>query len=377
MTILIVDDEPSNVLLLERILRQAGYDDLRSTRDPCEAVALYEQLEPDLLLLDLHMPVMDGFAVLRALTSLRSAGAYLPVIVLTADATQEAKHRALAEGATDFLTKPLDRIEVLLRIENQLRTRQLHRQLAEQNDLLEQRVEERTRDLEAARVETLQCLARVTELRDDDTGRHAERVGMMSSILAAALGLDDEQVQLVRRAAPLHDCGKIGIPDFILLKPGRLTAEEFAAMQLHATLGVEILTGLESPVLRLAAEIAGTHHERWDGSGYPAALQGNQIPLGGRIVGLVDVFDALTHERPYKSAWTVDAAAAEIKQQAGKQFDPAVVEAFTQQLPSLVATFETVESELGPVRRLSVAKSLDADGREALAAARGRLRVAS
>jgi putative two-component system response regulator len=356
MTILIVDDEPSNVLLLERILQQAGYDDLRSTQDPCEAVALYEQLEPDLLLLDLHMPVIDGFAVLRALSPLRSAGAYLPVIVLTADATQDAKHRALAEGATDFLTKPLDRIEVLLRIENQLRTRQLHCQLAEQNDLLEQRVKQRTRDLEAARLETLQCLARVTELRDDETGRHAERVGMMSSILATALGLDDEQAELVRRAAPLHDCGKIGVPDFILLKPGRLTAEEFAAMELHATLGVEILRGLESPVLRLASEIARTHHERWNGKGYPAALQGNQIPLVGRIVGLVDVFDALTHERPYKPAWTVDAAAAEIEQQAGKHFDPAVVEAVIQQLPSLIATFETVESELGSVRPLSATR---------------------
>lgn len=333
--ILIVDDERTNVLVLERLLEQAGYGDQRSTTVASDAATLFREFRPDLVLLDLHMPELDGFALLEQLASLVPAGTYLPFIVLTADNTPEAKHRALSSGAYDFLTKPFDHVEVVLRIRTHLEARSLHLQLASHAELLERRVRQRTKDLEEARLETLECLARVAELRDDETGRHTVRVGEMSAILAEAVGLEADECELIRRAAPLHDTGKIGIPDAVLLKPGKLTGDEFEIVKSHTTLGVDILAVARSPVLCLAREIVLTHHERWDGSGYPAGLSGEQIPISGRIVGLADVFDALTHERPYKPAWPIDMAVAEIRSQSGRQFDPAVVEAMLRTLPAL------------------------------------------
>ena len=326
--ILLVDDHEANVRLLERILLQAGYTNLRRTTDPRQVLPLFAEGQPDLIVLDLHMPHLDGFAVLEQLRPLIPAGTYLPILVLTADITRDAKQRALAMGARDFLTKPLDHAEVLLRIKNLLETRFLHRALRAQNQQLEQRVRERTRSLEAAQMEILERLARAAEYRDDDTGEHTERVGRIAALLARALGLREAEVELVRRAAPLHDVGKIGIPDEILLKPGKLTDAEFAQMQTHTTIGVKILSGSRFPILQLAAEVALTHHERWDGSGYPHGLAREAIPLPGRIVAVVDVFDALTHERPYKAAWPVAAAVAELRRQRGRQFDPNVVTAF-------------------------------------------------
>ena len=326
--ILLVDDHEANVRLLERILLQAGYTNLRRTTDPRQVLPLFSEVQPDLIVLDLHMPHLDGFAVLEQLRPLIPAGTYLPILVLSADITRDAKQRALQMGAKDFLTKPLDQVEVLLRIKNLLETRFLHRALRAQNQQLEQRVRERTRSLEAAQLEILERLARAAEYRDDDTGEHTERVGRIAALLARALGLREAEVELVRRAAPLHDVGKIGIPDEILLKPGKLTASEFAQMQTHTTIGVKILSGSRFPILQLATEIALTHHERWDGSGYPHGLAREAIPLPGRIVAVVDVFDALTHERPYKAAWPVAAAVAELRRQRGRQFDPNVVTAF-------------------------------------------------
>ena len=325
---LLVDDHEANVRLLERILLQAGYTNLRRTTDPRQVLPLFAEGQPDLIVLDLHMPHLDGFAVLEQLRPLIPAGTYLPILVLTADITRDAKQRALAMGARDFLTKPLDHAEVLLRIKNLLETRYLHRALRAQNQQLEQRVRERTRSLEAAQMEILERLARAAEYRDDDTGEHIERVGRIAALLARALGLREAEVELVRRAAPLHDVGKIGIPDEVLLKPGKLTAAEFAQMQTHTMIGAKILSGSRFPILQLATEIALTHHERWDGSGYPHGLAREAIPLPGRIVAVVDVFDALTHERPYKSAWPVAAAVAELRRQRGRQFDPSVVTAF-------------------------------------------------
>jgi putative two-component system response regulator len=332
--ILIVDDERTNVLVLEGLLAHAGYGEQRSTTVASEAPQIFRDFRPDLVLLDLHMPELDGLELLRQLTSLVPTDTYLPFIVLTADNTPEAKHRALSSGAHDFITKPFDHVEVLLRIGTHLEARSLHLQLASHAELLERRVRQRTKDLDEARLETLECLARVAEMRDDETGRHTIRVGEMSAILAEAVGLDVDECELIRRAAPLHDTGKIGIPDAVLLKPGKLTDDEFEVVKSHATLGVKILEGTRSPVLHLAREIALTHHERWDGSGYPAGLSGEQIPLSGRIVALADVFDALTHERPYKRAWPVEAAVTEIQDQSGRQFDPAVVEAMLQTLPA-------------------------------------------
>jgi putative two-component system response regulator len=326
--ILIVDDEPSNVLLLQRMLEKDGYHNLRSVTDPRQAVPAFTEFGPDLILLDLHMPGMDGVAVLSELRPRLPVRAYVPVLVLTADTTPEAKVRALSAGAKDFLSKPFDRTEVLLRIRNLLETRRLHRQLEGYSQMLEERVRERTAELEQARTEILERLALAAEYRDDDTHQHIQRVGKLSAELAEALEFPEELVELIRQAAPLHDIGKIGIPDSILLKPGGLTPDEFDMMKTHATIGSKILGGSGTPLLQLAEEIARTHHERWDGSGYPAGLAGQAIPIAGRIVAVADVFDALTHERPYKEAWPVERALEEIERGSGKQFDPRVVETF-------------------------------------------------
>jgi putative two-component system response regulator len=255
-------------------------------------------------------------------------GTYLPILVLTADISQSIKQRALACGAKDFLTKPFDITEVVLRMRNLLETRFLHLRLAGHNRELEVKVRERTLDLEAARVEVLQRLSLAAEFRDDDTGQHTQRVGHTSALLAQALGLPDEEVGLVRLAAPLHDVGKIGIADAILLKPGKLTPEEFGVMTTHTSIGGKILTGSHSPLLQLAERIALNHHERWDGGGYPHGRCGEDIPLAGRIVSVADVFDALTHPRPYKKAWPVEQAVAEVERLGGSKFDPAVVAVF-------------------------------------------------
>jgi putative two-component system response regulator len=326
--ILIVDDEPANVLLLERILGEAGYPNHTATTDPRQVLTIHTRYHPDLILLDLAMPHLDGLTVMAQLRQVIPAGVFLPILVLTADMTTQAKQQALSGGATDFLLKPFDPTEVLLRIGNLLQTRQLHLELQSHNQLLEQRVRDRTAQLEAAHHEILQRLALATEYRDDETHQHTLRVGEASALLAAALGLPDEQIQHLRQAAPLHDIGKIGISDVVLLKPAKLTPEEFEHVKTHTLIGGRILADSPVPVLQLGREIALTHHERWDGSGYPYGLNGEHIPLSGRIVTVADVFDALTHDRPYKHAWPVERAVAEITAQRGHQFDPNVVDAF-------------------------------------------------
>ena len=332
--VLIIDDQQANVRLLELLLQRAEYTHVLGTTDPSQIYALMDEFQPDLVLVDLHMPQLDGFAVLGYLQQRISAPAYLPVLVLTADITPAAKQRALRLGAKDFLSKPFDTTEVLLRIENLLQTRALHLLLQQQNDLLEEKVRARTHDLEEAEFEILQRLALAAEYRDDDTGEHTQRVGQLAQQFAAALGLPAAEAVLIGRAALLHDAGKIGIPDSILLKPGSLTAEELAHMRTHTTIGMRMLAGSRFPLLQMAAEIAQTHHERWDGGGYPRGLAGEAIPLVGRIVAFTDVFDALTHERPYKSAWSVPDAVAEIVRQGGRQFDPRLVQVFVQMLRS-------------------------------------------
>jgi putative two-component system response regulator len=324
--ILIIDDEPGNVELLRRVLTRAGFQKLDSTNDPREAATLYVQTRPDLILLDLHMPHMDGLAVMDQLGQIVEAS-YLPILMLTGDVTPEARRDALSRGAKDFVNKPFNPDEVLLRIGILLETRFLYLQIQSQNQMLEAKVRDRTRELESAQIEIIERLARAAEFRDDNTGQHTERVGKMAAQLARELGLPDAQVSLIRRAAPLHDVGKIGIPDSILLKLGKLTAAEFELVKTHTSIGAKILSGSRFALLRLAEEIAFSHHERWDGTGY-AGLAGDQIPLVGRIVTVADVFDALTQKRPYKAAWPLEEAVAEIDRQRARQFDPDVVDAF-------------------------------------------------
>jgi putative two-component system response regulator len=330
LRILAVDDEPSNVLLLRRILERAGYTRVQTTTEPARVPRMFVESRPDLVLLDLHMPEIDGFELMERLAPVTDDGRGVPFLVLTADATEETKRRALSSGARDFLTKPLDQIELLLRVRNLLHVQRLQYRLQEQNASLEDEVAERTQDLERARLEILDRLALAAEYRDDDTQEHAWRIGRVSALLAPRLGCPDREVELIRRAAPLHDVGKIGIPDAILLKPGPLSAGEFEQIKTHTTIGAEILSGSRSAVLRLAEQISLTHHERWDGGGYPRGLCGEEIPLAGRIVAVADVFDALTHARPYKEAWPVEKAVAEILDQAGRQFDPRVLDAFSR-----------------------------------------------
>ncbi|HEX7118129.1 MAG TPA: HD domain-containing phosphohydrolase [Longimicrobiales bacterium] len=325
--ILVVDDEPANVRLLRRILDRAGYRFVDATTDPREAADLFDRLQPDLVLLDLNMGPLDGFAVMDQLRSRLTDEVYLPILVLTADVTPEARQRALSGGAKDFLTKPFDASEAVLRIRNLLETRFLHQRLRSQNAVLEAGVRERTQELEEARIEILECLGRAAEYRDDATGEHTRRVGELSGQIALQLGMSAEDVEIIRRAATLHDIGKIGIPDHILLKPGKLTPDEFEIMKTHTTIGARILAGSRSPMLQTAREIALTHHERWDGRGY-AGLEGQSIPLSGRIVAVADTFDALTHQRPYKVAWSREKAIASIDGERGLQFDTEVVDAF-------------------------------------------------
>jgi putative two-component system response regulator len=325
--ILIVDDEPANVLLLERLLERAGYENLVSTTDSAQALPLCTQSAPDLVLLDLHMPAPDGFEVMTQLDPWIRESA-LAVIVLTADTTSDARQHALLAGAKDFLVKPLDAMEVLLRIKNQLETRLLQVQLRRQTLALEQRVYEQHEDLDDARVEMLQRLARASEYRDDDTGEHTQRVGRTSALVARVLDLGEEEVTLIRHAATLHDVGKIAVPDRVLLKPSSLSDDELELMQTHVRAGADMLANSRSPLLQVAERIALTHHEWWDGSGYLDRLRGDEIPLPGRIVAIADVFDALTHDRPYKRAMPLELALEEIRSLSGRQFDPRVVEAF-------------------------------------------------
>jgi putative two-component system response regulator len=326
--ILIVDDQQPNVILLERMLERWGYDKVTVTTQSHEVPNLCATLNPDLVLLDLQMPKPDGFELMEILAPRIETAPRMPVLILTADVTAATRQRALAVGASDFLSKPLEPIEVRLRIANLLETRRLELEMLSHNQLLEARIRERTDDLERARLELLERLALAAEYRDDNTQEHAQRVGRTVALLAAAIGLGADDVEVLLRAAPLHDIGKIGVPDAILLKTAPLSPPEFAVMQAHTTIGAQILSGSEFAILQTAERIAGSHHERWDGGGYPCRLAREAIPLAGRLVAVADVFDALIHERPYKLAWPLDRAVEEILSLSGTHFDPDVVAAF-------------------------------------------------
>jgi len=334
--ILIVDDEASNLKLLEKMLRAHGYEHLTLIQDPREVLPHCKSQMPDLILLDLNMPHLDGFAVM-ALLQEQFGTTLSPILVLTAQQGFEHRLRALNNGARDYLTKPFDRAEMLARVRNLIEAQLFQKFMRDQNALLDELVRQRTQELRDTRLQVVRRLGRAAEFRDNETGYHILRMSHSSVLVARALGWDEEQCELLLHASPMHDVGKIGIPDSILLKPGKLDPGEWEIMKSHTTIGEHILDGDNSPLLQLARQIAISHHEKWDGSGYPHGLKGEEIPLSGRIVALADVFDALTSERPYKKAWSIEAALEYMQNNSGTHFDPTLVQHFVRLLPQILA----------------------------------------
>jgi putative two-component system response regulator len=330
MKIVILDDEDTQLLLLESILKRANFQNFLSLSDPRKIFDVFDREQPDLLLLDLNMPRLGGLEVIHQLRERLSPDAFFPILVLTADYRSVTKEETLKAGAKDFLTKPYNVMEVLLRVQNLLETRYYYLQLQEQKESLERLVQQRTRQLEQTQIEMLTRLAQAAEYRDDESGEHVWRVAELAAMLAREMGLEETRVELLLRAARLHDVGKIAIPDGILMKPKMLSQHEFAVVQTHTTIGAQLLSGGQSVFMQMAEVIALTHHERWDGTGYPRGLKGEVIPLEGRILAVADAYDALTHDRPHRKAYTVQEAAHELRQQSGKQFDPNVIEAFSR-----------------------------------------------
>jgi putative two-component system response regulator len=333
--ILIVDDQAYNTTLLKMILKGEGYTNLTATTDSREALPLYVQQRPDLVLLDLSMPHIDGFGVMEQLKVLEK-DAFVPILVLTAETDPEVRYRALQSGARDFLNKPFDKIETLCRIKNLIEVRLLHNKILQQNEFLDLKVRERTQELRNTQLEIIHRLGHAAEYKDNETGYHIIRMSLFCAALGRGLGMSPAEVEMIQRSTPMHDVGKIGIPDRVLLKPGKLDPAEWEIMKTHAAIGADLLAGSNSPLIQMASVIALTHHEKWDGSGYPRALAGEDIPLAGRICAVCDVFDALTSERPYKRAWSVEDALAEIQKGRGKHFDPNLVDVFVTILPEVL-----------------------------------------
>ncbi|CAL95066.1 HD-GYP domain-containing protein [Azoarcus olearius] len=334
--ILAIDDEPANLKLLEKILGSQGYGTCALVQDPREAVARYLEVKPDLILLDINMPHLDGFAVMTQLQALQDP-LLPPIVILTAQAGREFLLKALDHGARDFVAKPFDRVELLMRVRNLLEAQLAARLLHDRQAVLEDMVRVRTAELQETRLSVVRRLGRAAEYRDNETGVHIVRMSRCCALLAARLGWSADACELILHASPMHDIGKIGIADAILLKPGQLDPDEWEIMKSHTMIGAELLAGDDSELFRMAREIALTHHEKWDGSGYPHGLAGEAIPLAGRIVAVADVFDALTSRRPYKGPWTTEAAVDFIRERAGSAFDPAVVEHFLAVLPEVAA----------------------------------------
>jgi putative two-component system response regulator len=325
--ILIIDDEVTVVRFLTRVLMSAGYQAITAFSDPLEASAYLDSADPDLITLDICMPRLDGYGLLAALAKKRSPDTFLPVIAISALDDFEAREKAVLAGAKDFLVKPIDVKEFLLHVYSLLEMRFLERRLVESTHALEGLVRERTSELGQAHLETVERLASVADLRDDATGEHAYRVARLSALLAEELQLPAQEVTLIRRAALLHDVGKVAIGDHVALKKGEFSQQEREAMYGHALLGARLLSGGRSGLMRMAEVISAYHHERWDGGGYPKGLKGDQIPLPARIVAAADAFDALTHARPYREASTAEDTLETIERERGAQFDPGVVDA--------------------------------------------------
>ena len=363
-TVVVIDDMPANLRLLVSSLKAFGLKDVQAFSSSREGLQWLESHAWDLLVLDLDMPEPNGFAILERLSGRDRAGQ--PVIIASALSRVEDRRRGLQLGANDYIVKPLDIPELLLRVRNNLHLSRARHDLLQERDGLENRVEEKTRQLRASFTSVVGMLTRAACYKDNETGAHLTRIGEYAALIARHLGETEEFVRNIRLTAPMHDIGKIGIPDSILNKPGTLTGEEREIMMHHARIGYEILHEDEpiSSLTHMAAEIALSHHERWDGKGYPQGLRGKAIPLSGRIVALCDVYDALCSNRIYKSAWDQEQIMAYFRENAGSQFDPDVVAALEQLYGQMAEIFT----------RMSDEEARDADARIAAVETAARLK---
>jgi putative two-component system response regulator len=357
--LLIIDDEQINVRVLREYLRLAGFVNVEVCCDSRNAMELFTQYQPDLVLLDAMMPQISGLEILHEIRS-GSERAFTPVVMVTADTSPTMRLQALERGATDFLQKPVDPAELITRVRNMLIVKQYHDEVATRAEKLDQMVRKRTAELEESRMQIIQCLARAAEFRDNETGQHVVRVGRYARLLAEELGLAPNVIELISLAAPLHDIGKIGLPDSILHKPGKLNEEEIEQMRKHCEYGQRMLDPTISGIHRLTEAttredgqytliemvriVTISHHERWDGTGYPLGLRGLDIPLPGRIVAVADVFDALSQSRSYKPAFPLDRCLEVMQEGRGTHFDPRVLDAFIARFDDVRRIFlETVD----------------------------------
>jgi len=347
--IVIVDDEATHIRTLKHYLTEAGYTNFLTTSDSSEAADLIRQNRPDLVLLDIAMPEISGIDILHVL-SVDQSLSHVPFIVLTETADRDVKQVCLELGVSDFLSKPIDPIDLLPRVRNLLLNKHYSDQQASHAEWLEEQVRKRTAELAASREEVVHCLARAGEFRDDDTGQHVVRVGKYVGVIAKGLGFSQSRIEILELAAQLHDIGKIGIPDAILHKPGKLDPDQYAVMKTHcaiakeiiqphppqdatllrshARLGASLLHVPSSPLLMLAARIAQTHHEWWNGNGYPLGLKGEDIPIEGRMTAVADVYDALSTKRSYKEPFSREKCFQILEEGRGTHFDPKILDAF-------------------------------------------------
>ena len=345
MKIVIIDDVEANLLLLQHFIAQLGgnHDVLKFT-DPQVALRHCQQHCPDLVVVDYMMPQISGIGFIQAFRAM-GGRKDVPVLMVTANDEIQVRYDALEAGANDFLIKPLDKVEFRARTRNMLALRMSQRRLEDRASWLAEEVLKATEEMVRRERETILRLSKAAEFRDPETGDHIQRMAHYSWMIAVSMGLPLDQQQILLEAAPMHDVGKVGIPDNILLKPGKLDPEEFEVMKQHPVIGHQILADSTSPLLQMAAQIALSHHEKFDGSGYPLGLKGSAIPLVGRIVAVADVFDALTSVRPYKPAWEMDRAVEFLREQSGRHFDPECVDAFLSQMDEIRAVRERFSAD--------------------------------
>ena len=345
MNVLIIDDQQPNVMLLSVLVKRLGGIATHEFFDALLALEWCKNNDPDLVLIDYMMPNMDGIEFVTKFRTLPGK-VNIPIVMITADSDIEVRHKALEATANDFLNKPINSTELSTRVKNMLALRKAQLQLSNKAAWLAEEVKKATEQILKTEREVILRLARAAEYKDPETGTHIQRMSQYAGHIAKNLGLSKEEQQLIVAAAPMHDIGKIGIPDNVLLKPGRLDSEELKVIYQHPTYGKQMLTGSSSKLIQAAEVIAYSHHEKFDGSGYPQGLAGNDIPLYGRIVALADVFDALSSARPYKVAWEIDRTISFIKEQSGKHFDPKCVDAFFENWENVLAIKEHFIDEL-------------------------------